>query len=75
MQQAEAPPPQGAEDPLTTPHLCAIFVAHQIQAYSANTDPTIRTETAARAAYAAFVHELLHLLRSAHIRQQPPQQP
>ena len=75
LQQAEAAPPQGVEDPPTTGNLCAIFAVHQIRAHSGRADPSLRTETAARAAYTALVHKIFDALRSAQIRPGTSQQP
>ena len=51
----------------TEPNLCPIFAVHQIRALAlgGQLQPAIRTETEARAAHAALVHEIFSALRSA----------
>ena len=75
LQHTEATPPGGMEDPPTTANLCTIFAVHHVRTLSGRVDPTIPTETEARAAYAALVYEMVDALRSAQIRpgtSQPP---
>ena len=68
-QQMEAIPEPTAEAP-TEPNLCPVFAIHQIRALAleGQLQPAIRTETEARAAHAALVHEIFSALRSALVR-------
>ena len=68
-QQMEAIPEPTAETP-TEPNLCPVFAIHQIRALAlgGQLQPAIRTETEARAAHAALVHEIFSALRSAPVR-------
>ena len=68
-QQMEAIPEPTAETP-TEPNLCPIFAIHQVRALAlgGQLQPAIRTETEARAAHAALVHEIFSALRSALVR-------
>ena len=58
-----------AETP-TEPNLFPVFAIHQIPALAlgGQLQPAIRTETEARAAHAALVHEIFSALRSALVR-------
>ena len=60
---------QTAETP-TAPNLCPVFAIHHIQALALGEQLqlTIRTNTEARAAHTAVVHEMLSTLRSALVR-------
>ena len=64
----EAIPEPTAETP-TEPNLCPVFAIHQVRALalSEQLQPTIRTETEARAAHAALVHEIFSAVRSAPV--------
>ena len=68
-QQMEAIPEPTAETP-TEPNPCPVFAIHQIRALAlgGQLQPAIRTETEARAAHAALVHEIFSALRSALVR-------
>ena len=70
-QQLEAIPQRErtAENP-TAPNLCPVFAIHQIRALALGEQMqrTIRTETEAKAAHVALVHEILSALRSALVR-------
>ena len=68
-QQMEAIPEPTAETP-TEPNLCPVFAIHQIRALAlpGQLQPAIRTETEARAAHAALVHEIFSALCSALVR-------
>ena len=69
QQQLEAIPERTAETP-TAPNLCPVFAIHQIRALALGEQlqPTIRTETEAKAAHAALVHKISSALRSALVR-------
>ena len=58
-----------AEAPTAT-NLCPVFAIHQIRALAmgGQLQPAIRTETEARAAHVALVHDVLSALRSALVR-------
>ena len=67
--------PQGertTETPATT-NLCPVFAIHQIRALAMGGQllPSIRTETAAQAAHAVLVHDILSALRRALNHQEP----
>ena len=70
-QQLEAIPQheRAAETPTAT-NVCPVFAMHQIRALAmgGQLQPAIRTETEAKAAHAALVHEILTVLRSALVR-------
>ena len=68
-QQSEAIPEQAAETPTAT-NLCPVFAIHQIRALALGEQlqPAIRTETEAKAAHAALVHEIFSALRGALVR-------
>ena len=68
-QQLEAIPERTAGT-FTAPNLCPVFAIHQIRALALGKQlqPTIRTETKAKAAHAALVHEIFSVLRSALVR-------
>ena len=68
-QQMEAILEPTAETP-TEPNLCPVFAVHQIGALAlgGQLQPAIRTETEARVAHAALVHEIFSALRSALVR-------
>ena len=65
----EAIPEPTAETP-TEPNLCPVFAIHKIWALAlgGQLQPAIRTETEARAAHAALVHEIFSALHSALVR-------
>ena len=65
----EAIPEPTAETP-TEPNLCSVFAIHQVRALAlgGQLQPAIRTETEARAAHTALVHEIFSTLRSALVR-------
>ena len=70
-QQMEAiPEHERTTETHATANLCPVFAIHRIRALAMGGQlrPTIRTETEAKAANAALVHEILSALRSALVR-------
>ena len=63
------PIPEPTAETPTEPNLCPVFAIHQIWALAlrGQLQPAIRTETEARAAHAALVHEIFGALRSAFV--------